>query len=502
MEKISQPLLTFLLNAVWQVALISLVATLTATILRGATARVRHRLWVVALGLCVCMPAFVALRSLSSLPAPDNQAPTQSRIIVSAAEVTTTSAQLPKRPLSSIPIGGSLAAAAAGLYLGFLIVRAIRLAYAWRQARSIIASASTVDSLEPMAFVVARCREALAVPEVRVLSSPQVHVPMTFGSVDPVIVVPERLLHERDVDVLTAAIGHEFVHVSRGDYARNLIYELIYLPISFHPAAALIRRRIRETRELSCDEMVADRLLDARVYARSIVELVREAMAGARPIVTVGIADADILEVRVMELLRMTDLTVRRTRLWMIVAAILLAVPCVAAGTYGFRFNIKPAPAAFVQQTERREPKMSEAQLREQREIKERAERDPQFRAELEERQRHLALELEARDKEQAELARVAKISMDQAIQTALTQQPGKVIECNLVGEHWEAPGKLAADGEVFYHVVVFFTGDDAKPVRLHILVNAIDGNIMRSFTEEPLRFKTRINEGFARTSH
>jgi len=186
----------------------------------------------------------------------------------------------------------------------------------------------------------------------------------------------------------------------------------------------------------------------------------------------------------------------------MIVAAILLAVPCVAAGTYGFRFNIKPAPAAFVQQTERREPKMSEAQLREQREIKERAERDPQFRAELEERQRHLALELEARDKEQAELARVAKISMDQAIQTALTQQPGKVIECNLVGEHWEAPGKLAADGEVFYHVVVFFTGDDAKPVRLHILVNAIDGNIMRSFTEEPLRFKTRINEGFARTSH
>src|SRR6185369_11109186 len=53
---------------------------------------------------------------------------------------------------------------------------------------------------------------------------------------------------------IPVAIGHEFIHVARHDYVLNLIYELIFVPISFHPAAALLRRRVKQTRELCCDE--------------------------------------------------------------------------------------------------------------------------------------------------------------------------------------------------------------------------------------------------------
>lgn len=67
-------------------------------------------------------------------------------------------------------------------------------------------------------------------------------------------------MREADTDVLTSAIGHELVHVLRRDYLLNLAYELIYLPLSFHPAAALVRRRINQTRELSCDELVTEKL--------------------------------------------------------------------------------------------------------------------------------------------------------------------------------------------------------------------------------------------------
>src|SRR5207249_6632108 len=90
------------------------------------------------------------------------------------------------------------------------------------------------------------------------------------------------------------------------------------------------------------------------------------------------------------------------------------------------------------------------------------------------------AKEREQEAKQQAVLASLAKISMDRAIQIAVSQTPGKVFECSLVGEHWEGPGELAKPSLVLYHVVIL-TGDDAQPTRAHVLVNAFDGTIFRA---------------------
>ena len=89
------------------------------------------------------------------------------------------------------------------------------------------------------------------------------------------------------------------------------------------------------------------------------------------------------------------------------------------------------------------------------------------------------AREREMEAKQQAELARMANISMDRAIQIATSEQPGKVLECRLIGEPSDEPGKLIRDGKVFYNVTIF-SGDEKNPVR-HVLVNAIDGTIYRN---------------------
>jgi hypothetical protein len=149
-------------------------------------------------------------------------------------------------------------------------------------------------------------------------------------------------MREADEEVLTSAIGHELVHVARRDYLANLVYEFVYLPLSFHPAAMLIRRRIRQTRELCCDERVASRLLKPDVYARSLVRLI-----GAVPVTrrlaadtTIGIAESDNLEVRIMSLLKMRRLSRARKTLLVILALVLLAVPCLAATSFAFSFEI------------------------------------------------------------------------------------------------------------------------------------------------------------------
>jgi uncharacterized membrane protein YkoI len=125
---------------------------------------------------------------------------------------------------------------------------------------------------------------------------------------------------------------------------------------------------------------------------------------------------------------------------------------------------------------------------REGQETRERMESDSEFRKE---RARREEVEMEMRSVRQAALVRLARINMDQAIQIATSQQPGKVLLCSLEAKGWEEPGKLAKDGVVFYHVMI---ADEANAGAVHIWVNAVDGTIIK--TEKELPRKMRSPEG------
>jgi uncharacterized membrane protein YkoI len=240
---------------------------------------------------------------------------------------------------------------------------------------------------------------------------------------------------------------------------------------------------------------VAERVLDRETYARSLVRLASDTPALRRLSVTttVGIADADILEVRIMSLLRKPKLNTRWKKLFLTIVSLLLVVPCVAAASYAMRFEVNSAGQNQAQEPSQQEKAAREkAQVEERRrdeevEFKKRLAADPQLRAEYEEKVARQDLELKMRAIRQATLARLARVTMDQAIQIANSQQPGKVLECSLVGEHWEEPGKLAKDGKVLYHVVIL-SGEEPNLVTTHVLVNAIDGTILKTDTEMPRR--------------
>lgn len=58
MEKISFFILTFLLNALWQVAAITFVAAVCLRLMRRVSAQRRHRVWTAALLLSVALPVW------------------------------------------------------------------------------------------------------------------------------------------------------------------------------------------------------------------------------------------------------------------------------------------------------------------------------------------------------------------------------------------------------------------------------------------------------------
>jgi uncharacterized membrane protein YkoI len=157
-------------------------------------------------------------------------------------------------------------------------------------------------------------------------------------------------------------------------------------------------------------------------------------------------------------------------------------VPCAAAAALAMRFDVEtqePQEKTLTQQ-DKEKLEMTQRRKRSMEEMKERMESDPQLREEMERKER---VEMEMREVRQAALIRLAKINMDQAIQIATSQQPGKVMLCNLDAKGWEEPGKLARDGVVFYHVMIANEGDVGAT---HLWVNAIDGTIIKTEKELP----------------
>lgn len=477
----SQLLLTFLLNAVWQVALIAGLAAFGSWLLRNSVARYRHWLWASALCLAFFVPAFTASQTLLDTVAQSNTSLTFETIPPLVTEtvpvVTTATTSLPGTFRLSQTLGFALLA----VYFGFLLYRIFKLIQAWQTTRSIRHSAVELDPDARIAEIIRRCELEIGTRsrKVKVFRSETLPVPVTIGLFHPAIILPEPLLREGNVELLTSAIAHEFIHVARQDYLLNFIYEVLFVPISFHPAAALLRRRVKQTRELCCDELVAERILNAEVYARSLVRLASSAPPLRRLSVTttVGIADADILEARIMSLLRKPELNTRWKKLLLVAVSLLLLVPCVAAATYAMRFDVDTnAQDPAMQDKEGKQKEKVEMRRREGREEP----LDPRVREEMERKEQ---IEMEMYQVRQAALVRLAKINMDQAIQIATSQQPGKVTECNLTATHWKEPGKLADDGVVFYHVVI---ANENIEGATHIWVNAIDGSIIKTEKELP----------------
>jgi beta-lactamase regulating signal transducer with metallopeptidase domain len=478
----NQLLLTFLLNAIWQVALIAALAALGSWLLRNSVARYRHWLWVSALCLAFLVPAVTSSRAIFETDVQSSEIVLASESIAPfPAEAPPTLPETTILP-STFRLNQTLGLALLAIYFSFLLYRILKLIQAWQATRAIKRLAVELQPDERIAKIIRRCELEFKIRTIKVFRSETLPVPVTIGLFHPAIILPEPLLREGNVDLLTSAIGHEFIHVARHDYVLNLIYELLFIPISFHPAASLLRRRVKQTRELCCDELVAERILNAEVYARSLVRLASSAPPLHRLSVTttVGIADADILEARIMSLLKKPELNTRWKKLLLVVVSLLLLVPCVAAASFATRFDVETnAQEPAAQDKERRERETVEMKRREGR-TEEMKEIDPRFREEVERKER---IEMEMREARQAALVRLAKINMDQAIQIATSQQPGKVLFCSLDASHWEAPGKLANDGFVFYRVIIANEGDAGSTV---LWINAVDGTILKTEKELP----------------
>ena len=335
METISRYLLTFLLNSLWQVPLVAAVAVLASRLMLNGPARYRHALWVTALLAAILLPVASVRKSEQS---------TTVRITVSYAspavtlapsassEAAPAPARRPQAPKTwAVTFGPTTGAVLMGIYLLCLAFRFGKLVWAWMRSIQIRPTASPHSTPLALEKVWERGLKAFDLSGVELLSSPIVSSPVMTGVWHKTIILPEFLFAETSEDVLTTAIGHEMAHIARHDFALNLLYELLYLAVSFHPAAWIIRREIERTREMACDELVIRQLMDPGAYARSIMSIAVAMVGLPNPGCTLGVFDGDILEERLRRLAAQPAANLKRARLLLATGLSALALCVVIA---------------------------------------------------------------------------------------------------------------------------------------------------------------------------
>lgn len=128
---------------------------------------------------------------------------------------------------------------------------------------------------QPIAFPeedIGRIAERMGIRRsVRVVTHPEAPVPLTFGWIKPVIVLPEHLSTEqRHMSLL-----HELVHIRRHDYIVHLLELFTAGVFGIHPGVIRMRRSCALLRELSCDAvLIADHHVPRRDYADLLLSCV------------------------------------------------------------------------------------------------------------------------------------------------------------------------------------------------------------------------------------
>jgi len=298
MTMLESTVLSYLANSIWQLPLLFTAGWLAAWALRSLGPAAEHRAWVSVLLLQALLPAastigWGALRALLNLSAGPAHAGQPHVSVVVGPGTAFGNPHLPAWLLAALAI----------VYVAVTARFAARLVWSLRTIRLLSRDAAEVTLSTNAASHWAQCEEAFGVKGASLCTSSQIYGPTTIGIKRRLVLLPPDMLAELADTDLRSAIAHEFAHMRRHDFLKNMLYELLSLPVRFHPFLSLTRHRLMETREMVCDRLAAS-LADHYQYARSLLRLASLLVDGmpARTPNAIGIFDATGFERRVMRL--------------------------------------------------------------------------------------------------------------------------------------------------------------------------------------------------------
>jgi beta-lactamase regulating signal transducer with metallopeptidase domain/DUF4097 and DUF4098 domain-containing protein YvlB len=293
-----------------------------ATALRNRSASVRRTVWALTLAAAaslpigmVAIPAWrVAVPSKAELPS--RIADLSEQTVRSVTRPISRAAVIAKAGTASLP--AEYGSAKAGVELpsaGILILIVWGIGAAALVARVLIGFAGLrIVSRRANAVLPQTWRNGIANEQrlmqidrdVKVLISPAVATPLTFGIVSPTILLPEESCTWTD-EHRNVVIRHEMAHIASGDTTICFAAALACALYWFHPLAWVASRKLRQEQERACDDRVLTLGTPATEYAAHLLEVARSAREiGMKGLVSFAMARPTQLEGRLLAVLNET----------------------------------------------------------------------------------------------------------------------------------------------------------------------------------------------------
>jgi TonB family protein len=259
----------------WQSTLCAAVAALLALILRRASARTRHAIWLIASlkflvpvalfvsvgqALAAWLPGAAALRAPGAFPWLDRSMALWRLDVVGARGLGSSTASAPLLALAALWIAGAF----------WLVTRRIA---EWRRLLAMVRQASPLASgreADALSRAVERHPRAAHVTLVQHDSAIE---PGVLGIARPTLVWPAGLSDRLSDAELDAIMTHEVCHIERRDNLAALAQVAVETIFWFHPMVWWIGARLVDERERACDEEVLEMGTDNRSYAEGIVKV-------------------------------------------------------------------------------------------------------------------------------------------------------------------------------------------------------------------------------------
>lgn len=139
--------------------------------------------------------------------------------------------------------------------------------------------------------------------KVRLVKSKGIAVPMTWGVLKPVVLMPPSS-SQWPLEQCSSVLFHELSHVKRWDFLVTLLCRISCCLYWFNPLSWMAFKRLRMEQEKACDQMVLQTGIKPSTYASSLLSL-KQAIDNRhyRPIPALGMANGSELHERLTTIL-------------------------------------------------------------------------------------------------------------------------------------------------------------------------------------------------------
>jgi beta-lactamase regulating signal transducer with metallopeptidase domain len=103
--------------------------------------------------------------------------------------------------------------------------------------------------------------------------SSTIETPISFGWIEPIILLPIALVNQLSVKEVECIILHEWAHILRNDYLINLMNSFIQIILFFNPFTYLFNKEISLQREIACDNYVINASVEKIDYLNTLYKI-------------------------------------------------------------------------------------------------------------------------------------------------------------------------------------------------------------------------------------